>query len=197
MQDNAPVTVIFVSGGIGTGKSTFTALCAERGWTVIDADKVVAALYANDEIMVAEIAQILGSGVRDSFGNVDKEFIASKIFKDSTLLKQVEAVIHPRVQKILALKSKDVSSLVYEIPVINEQTNLELADYVVVITASEQTRLERLLARGMEISDAKNRIQTQNKHNFVPKESFIIENDGSLAQLSSEVDKFMFRLADD
>jgi dephospho-CoA kinase len=197
MQENEPVTVIFVSGGIGSGKSSFTALCAERGWTVLDADKVVAELYANDEIMVAELSQILGPGVRDTAGNVDKEFIANKIFKDASLLKQVESVIHPRVQKVLALRSKDVSSLVYEIPIINQQTNLELADYVAVITASEQTRLERLLAKGMEISDAKNRIQTQNRQTFVPKKAFIIENNGSLSDLSIEVDKFMVRLAND
>ena len=191
MQHNEPVSVVFVTGGLGSGKSTFTKIAAKLGAQVLDADKVVADLYRDDKEMVSALVEILGPDILDTDGLVDKKKVAAKIFSNSNLLHEVESIIHPRVRKVLEETAKHCDLLFYEIPIINASTNLDVADYVVVIDAPETLRVQRAIDRGMTKEDALARISQQSKNSFIPAKAIQIENVGNLEELEKNAMEFL------
>ncbi len=197
MQHNAPVSVVFVSGGLGSGKTLFTQLCAKHGARVLNADEIVKDLYSTDPQMLNELQEILGPEIVDQDGEVDKKLIASLIFSNDALRQKVEAVIHPRVQKRLLNESKSTDLLVYEIPVLNSRTNLSLANYVVYVEAPEGLRLERAVERGMDFEDAKSRIEVQRSNTYVPENAILIQNSGSVDELEKSVINFLAKVSND
>ncbi len=197
MQHNAPVSVVFVSGGLGSGKTLFTQLCAKHGAKVLNADEIVKELYATDSQMLSELQEILGPEIVNQDGEVDKKLIASLIFSNDTLRQKVEAVIHPRVQNRLLNESKSTDLLVYEIPVLNSRTNLSLANYVVYVEAPEGLRLERAVERGMDFEDAKSRIEVQRSNTYVPENAILIQNSGSVDELEKSVINFLAKVSND
>ncbi len=197
MQHNAPVSVVFVSGGLGSGKTLFTQLCAKHGAKVLNADEIVKELYSKDSQMLSELQEILGPEIVNQDGEVDKKLIASLIFSNDTLRQKVEAVIHPRVQNRLLNESKSTDLLVYEIPVLNSRTNLNLADYVVYVEAPEGLRLERAVERGMDFEDAKSRIEVQRSNTYVPENAILIQNSGSVDELEKSVINFLAKVSND
>ncbi len=197
MQHNAPVSVVFVSGGLGSGKTLFTQLCAKHGAKVLNADEIVKELYSKDSQMLSELQEILGPEIVDQDGEVDKKLIASLIFSNDTLRQKVEAVIHPRVQNRLLNESKSTDLLVYEIPVLNSRTNLSLANYVVYVEAPEGLRLERAVERGMDFEDAKSRIEVQRSNTYVPENAILIQNSGSVDELEKSVINFLAKVSND
>lgn len=184
------MTVVFVTGGLGSGKSTFTDMLARLGAQVLSADEVVANLYETDSPMVSQIVKILGREILDDGGKISKKKIANKIFTDSNLLAQIEAIIHPRVRAELEKQAKKHQLLVYEIPVIKRGTDLSLADYVVDISAPEYLRLERAVARGMDMHDAQSRIAIQEANTYLPPNAIEISNAGDLSSLNAKAVKF-------
>jgi dephospho-CoA kinase len=180
------VSVIFVTGLIGSGKSLFTKCLAELGAHAIDADKIVSELYVNNPIMVGQIEAALGVSIRDRSGSVDKKLVANKIFSDDTLRKAIERIIHPlvraRMQEIVAENSQ---VYVYEIPVITSDTDLSLASKIVVVEAPESLRKERLIARGMEVADIDARMGSQARNSFSIESAIHISNSGSIEDLQS------------
>ncbi|MEY2672773.1 MAG: hypothetical protein RLZZ508_650 [Actinomycetota bacterium] len=197
MQHNAPVSVVFVSGGLGSGKTLFTQLCAKHGAKVLNADEIVKELYSKDSQMLSELQEILGPEIVNQDGEVDKKLIASLIFSNDTLRQKVEAVIHPRVQNRLLNESKSTDLLVYEIPVLNSRTNLSLANYVVYVEAPEGLRLERAVERGMDFEDAKSRIEVQRSNTYVPENAILIQNSGSVDELEKSVINFLAKVSSD
>ncbi len=197
MQHNAPVTVVYVSGGLGSGKSTFTHLCAKHGIKTLNADEIVNHLYLEDIEMVEQIESILGTDIKHPDGSVNKQFIASQIFSNKELRERVESIIHPKVQSYLQNIVSKQKNLVYEIPVLNSKTNLSLADYVVIVEAPVQTRIDRAVARGMTFDDATARIQVQAENSFVPANAIHIANDGTLRDLEVSVEAFLQRVLND
>jgi dephospho-CoA kinase len=189
--------VVFVSGGLGSGKTLFTQLCAKHGAKVLNADEIVKELYSKDSQMLSELQEILGPEIVNQDGEVDKKLIATLIFSNDTLRQKVEAVIHPRVQNRLLNESKSTDLLVYEIPVLNSRTNLSLANYVVYVEAPEGLRLERAVERGMDFEDAKSRIEVQRSNTYVPENAILIQNSGSVDELEKSVINFLAKVSND
>lgn len=197
MQHNEPVTVIFVTGGLGSGKSTFTRICAKRGIKTLSADEIVNDLYEKNLLMVEKLKSVLGDEIVRLDGKVDKAIIASKIFSEPKLLEQVEAIIHPLVREEILEQAKSAENLVYEIPIINEKSDLSIADYLVVISISETEQINRAVSRGMSRDDALARIDAQRKNVFKYDNAVIISNEGSPTDFDLAVNEFLDRVIHD
>lgn len=197
MQHNEPVPIIFVTGGLGSGKSTFTRICAKNGFETLSADEIVDDLYANNREMVLRLKKLLGADIVDEDGVVSKSKIAERVFSDSTLLKEVESIIHPLVREVLNQHAKNADFLFYEIPVVSEQTDLSNADYVVVITADEATRINRAVSRGMKLEDAEKRIAAQQNNSFSHPRIIEIPNNGSVESFEELVNRFLKDISND
>lgn len=192
------MSVIFVTGRIGSGKSVFTKCLQDLGATVVDADKIVADLYEKNPQMVAEIEKVLGRSIRDHSGNVNKEIIAQQIFADDELRKNIERIIHPLVRKEMESSiSKSNGVYVYEIPVVTADTDLKLATKIVVIDAPEELRRKRLIERGMHLADIDARIASQSRNQVQIKDAIYISNTSSLEDLKQAAHSIYLDVLDD
>ena len=179
------MTVVFVSGLIGAGKSEFCSCLHQAGADVVSADDLVANLYADDD-WCAKLELVLGSVFRDRQGFFDKSKLAQTVFNNPDLLEKLEKFIHPQVQNELRqmISESEASVFVYEIPILRTTTDTSLADVIVLVEAPREVRLDRLISRGMSSADAEQRMLTQEQDSL--RQSFadvIINNDGSPQEL--------------
>jgi dephospho-CoA kinase len=117
--------------------------------------------------------------------------LGSIVFRDSSKRKELESIIHPRVQEALALKIKSLSPgdiLIYEIPLLVETGAAGKFDYIITVESDIENRLDRLFERGLEEDEAQRRIAAQASQS--ERESvadYVVVNDGERADLFADV----------
>lgn len=171
---------VIVTGGIGSGKSAVCALLAKRGIPVYDSDSRTKALYNDVPGLKERIEAELG---------VPFSGLAKAIFSDADAREKLEAIVYPLVRADFEAwrDAQDAPFVVLESAIILSKPIFDgLADAVVAVTAPEEIRLERLIARGLTQEDASRRISAQTLD--LSKADVIIENDGSLDELAQKCD---------
>ena len=167
-------TVIGLSGGIGSGKSTVAAMLAELGATVIDADAIVHQLQAAGMPMVAELARAFGDAILDSDGALDRKALGDLVFRDPEALARLNAIVHPQVglefrRRLETALAEGVPVIVLDIPLLFEgrasgrgQAAQLPMQATVVVWVPEETQLERQMARdGCSREQAVDRLRAQ------------------------------------
>jgi len=176
--------IVYLTGGIGTGKSTVLRMLAELGARTVSADEIVRDLYA-DPAVQARVGEALGMTPP-----LDRVAIASVVFADAEARRRLEAIIHPLVTECVeALRRSEPADvpLVYEIPL---PPRPQAGDVVIAITAPMEARLARLLDRGMSARDAEARIASQPRDDAYGKDArYTIVNDGDVEALRGAVDR--------
>lgn len=185
-----------VTGGLASGKSTVVGWLADAGFHVIDADQVVAELYAPGGAGAKALAELLGPRVLTPQGAVDKPKVASIIFSDSEAKARVEKAIHPLVHAHFRdLASRLEGVVVYEATLLVESGHAESFDLVISVEAPEERRLAWAVERGMTREEAAARLRAQGdgeaRRAGVDR---ILENDGTLADLRAKVDALVEEL---
>ncbi|KPF84832.1 dephospho-CoA kinase [Brevundimonas sp. AAP58] len=144
-----------LTGSIGMGKSTTTAMFAEHGAVVWNADDAVHALYAPGGAAVGPVGEAFPGVVVD--GAVDRARLAEALGRDETAFRRLETIVHPlvaagRVADLEAARAAGVRLAVLDIPLLFETGGDRAVDAVVVVTADAETQRRRVLARsGMTI----------------------------------------------
>jgi dephospho-CoA kinase len=183
--------VIALTGGIGAGKSTVAQFFSELGADVIDADYLARVAIERGSEGFDEVVARFGEEILTN-GDINRRALAEIVFSDAAAKSDLEAIIHPRVQQLFAqalLDNNAATNLVYEIPLLVETNAASKFDFIVTVEAEEDLRVERLLARGMFISDIKARLANQ-----VPSQARIdiadavIINDGDEDHLLRQVE---------
>ena len=146
------MSVVIISGGIGSGKSTVCKLLeSEYGWPVYDADSRVKAIYDDIPSVLLSIEDALNEKFRDDEGMFSPSMLASRIFSDEDALGKVEDIVFPVLtEDFIRWKNEhdDKRWLVLESATILEKENLVgLGDVVVVIDAPLEIRLQRAAER--------------------------------------------------
>lgn len=137
-----------LTGSIGMGKSTTSAMFAEMGVPVWDADAVVHALYGADGAGVPEIAQIVPDAISD--GRVVRDRLRTAVTGNPELVEEIEQVIHPLVaqdRKAFIKANEGKPILLFDIPLLFETNAQEWLDGVVVVTAPPDIQRKRVLGR--------------------------------------------------
>ncbi|MEL6999140.1 MAG: dephospho-CoA kinase [Pseudomonadota bacterium] len=142
--------VLALTGSIGMGKSTTAQMFAEEGIPVWDADATVHRLYEADQPGADGIARLVPNAVDED--GVDRGKLRAAILADRTLLKRIEAVIHPLVgqDRVAFLKNAQAEGydlVLVDIPLLFEGGGNAHVDQVVVVTAPANVQRERVLAR--------------------------------------------------
>ena len=142
--------VLGLTGSIGMGKSTTTAMFAEEGALVWNADEVVHRLYAKDGAVVAPIAEAFPGVVID--GAVDRTRLAEALGRDDQAFRRLEAIVHPlvlahRLEDLAAAQARGVKLAVLDIPLLFETRGQGRCDLVVVVTAPAAIQRWRVLRR--------------------------------------------------
>ncbi len=154
-----------LTGGIGSGKSTAARTLAALGAVVVDADAVAREVVEPGTPALAEIARRFGPEVLAPDGSLDRPALGRIVFGDPAALRDLEAVTHPaiwaRTAELVAAVPAD-AVLVHDMPLLVERQMAGEYHLVLVVGASENTRLRRLVTdRGMTEEDARARIAAQ------------------------------------
>ena len=188
--------IIGLTGTIGSGKSTVSARLAKLGALVLDADTISREAVKKGADGLNKIAEVFGKEVIDANGELDRKALAGIVFSDESKRLILNGIIHPQVLKALKERThgeKDLnpdSMIVWDVPLLIEVGWVEYVDSVWLVTAPEQTRINRIMARdGCTIKQAQSRICAQMSEEEKARFSNeIIDNGGSLEQLYQRVD---------
>ena len=138
--------IIGITGGIGSGKSYLAQELAKRGFAVYDCDREAKRIIAEDKAVQAAIIKLLGEKAFID-GKYNTAYVAQRVFTEPQLLKALNTIVHPAVKADISRQSSDVSLLVVESAILFESGLDELCDKIVVVTAPEETRIARTIAR--------------------------------------------------
>jgi dephospho-CoA kinase len=185
------MSVIALTGGIGAGKSTVAQFFSELGAVVVDADQLARIAIERGSEGFDEVVTAFGQSIISN-GDIDRKALAAIVFKDSQAKADLEAIIHPRVQKLFAqavAESDPSIPMIYEIPLLVETDAARKFDFVITVEADEEIRISRLLSRGMFISDIKARLANQAPaEKRIAIANAVIRNDGDDDHLLRQVE---------
>ena len=142
--------VLGLTGSIGMGKSTTTAMFADAGALIWNADDAVHRLYAKGGAAVGPVAEAFPGVVAD--GAIDRTRLAKALGSDGAAFRRLEAIVHPlvlkgRLEDLAAADARGVKLAVLDIPLLFETGGDAAVDAVVVVTAPAAVQAERVLAR--------------------------------------------------
>ena len=183
--------VVGLTGGIGAGKSTVAELFARLGALVIDADQLARMAIERGSDGFADVMLRFGEDVIVN-GDIDRKKLAEIVFSDQQARKDLEAIVHPRVQALFAEAVADLDHddiLIYEIPLLVETGAAEKFDYVITVESEIELRKERLLKKGLYISQIEKRMASQaSEEARTAVADSVIRNDGDEDSLLRQVE---------
>ncbi|NND80429.1 MAG: dephospho-CoA kinase [Maribacter sp.] len=155
--------IVGLTGGIGSGKSTVAKMFKKLGVPVYNSDKKAKRLMKNSKKLRASIKALLGEEAYDG-KNLNKAYIAEKIFWDKSLMNQLNGIVHPAVRKDFTAwaKKQEAAYVIQEVAILFENGLHEFYDKIILVTAPERVRLKRVLERdGASTSDILARMGNQ------------------------------------
>jgi len=186
-----------ITGTIGTGKSTVAAMFGALGAFIIDADKLAREVVEPGKTAWQAIIDNFGREVLNTDQTLNRQMLADIVFKDSVKLQVLNSIVHPEIfkedQRLVAeRKSMDPDGLIIkDIPLLLEMgrdTARLMVDKIIVVYASPDIQLKRLVARGVGEADARNRINNQVPvKDKMKMADFVINNDGTLDETRVQV----------
>jgi dephospho-CoA kinase len=188
-----------LTGGIGSGKSEVARLLLARGAVVVDADALAREAVAPGTPGLQAVVAEFGSEVLGPDGSLDRARLGQVVFADPARRRALEAIVHPyvgrRSAELMAAAAPD-AVVVYDVPLLVENDLQDAYDVVVVVDASDETRLHRLVLRGMTEEDARARMSAQATRTArLAVADHVLDNDGDLDELDRRVDQLWQRIA--
>jgi len=178
-----------LTGGIGSGKSTVSALLAGHGAVVIDYDQLARDVVAPGSPALVEIAERFGDAVIAPDGTLDRPALGSIVFGDPEALAALNAITHPAIGDLGAALEDAAGPdavVVHDNPLLVEMGADALSDVVVVVDVPVEVQVERLTSiRGMTEADARARIAAQaSREKRTGAADLVIDNTGPRDELA-------------
>ena len=179
--------IIGITGGIGSGKSTIAKQLRQMGYEVYDTDSEAKRLIVEDAHVREQITALFGPEAYKD-GVYQTAFVAQQVFADKTLLARLNAIVHPAVRQDILnrftsppFRGESEGGLLFiECAILYTAHLDELCDKVVVVTAPEEVRLARTIARDhSDIDKVRARMRAQNVEEDIRRADIIINNDGN------------------
>jgi dephospho-CoA kinase len=189
-----------LTGGIGAGKSEVSRLLVEHGAVLIDADRIAREVVEPGTPGLAAVVEAFGSDVLAPDGSLDRPALGAIVFADADRLAVLNSIVHPlvgaRSAELEAAATGD-SVVVHDVPLLAENGLAPLYDLVIVVDASPETQLDRLVRlRGMSEEDARARMAAQvTRDKRLETADIVIDNDVPLDELHRRVDAVWADLA--
>ena len=184
--------IIGITGGIGSGKSTIAKQLRQMGYEVYDTDSEAKRLIVEDAHVREQITALFGPEAYKD-GVYQTAFVAQQVFADKNLLAKLNAIVHPAVKADIISKFRSLgvlseplkrnSGLFFIECAILFQAGFDvLCDKVVAVTAPEDIRLERVIARDhSEMNKVRARMKAQEADKDLARADIIINNDGQVS----------------
>ena len=192
---------IAITGGIGSGKSTFCSKLKEKGFKIHSSDEQVAKIYKNPEKKFVTYLRTIGLSKSISKKNIDKKIISKIIFENKQIRKKLELYIFKIVRKkrsdfIKQEKEKKTRLIFIDIPLLFENNLEKQFNKVISIIASKRVRLKRLKkTRKMTENQFKNITRSQTSDVIRKKKSdYVIYNNSTLKDYKIKINKLISKL---
>ena len=192
---------IAITGGIGSGKSTFCSKLKEKGFKIHSSDEQVAKIYKNPEKKFITYLRTIGLSKSISKKNIDKKIISKIIFENKQIRKKLELYIFKIVRKkrsdfIKKEKQKKTQLIFIDIPLLFENNLEKQFNKVISIIASKRVRLKRLKkTRKMTENQFKNITRSQTSDVIRKKKSdYVIYNNSTLKDYKIKINKLISKL---
>ena len=186
-----------LTGGIGSGKTTISDLFAELGADIIDTDEIARELSRRGQPAVRQIERHFGPQVIANNGSLDRDRMRELVFSDPDARKALQRILHPliraEVKRRLAASRQPYALVV--VPLLVESRGYEFADRVLVVDCSEEQQIARVMQRsGLPRDQVEAIMATQaNRKERLAAADDVINNDGAIAALRSQVEKLHHR----
>ena len=192
---------IAITGGIGSGKSTFCSKLKEKGFKIHSSDEQVAKIYKNPEKKFVTYLRTIVLSKSVSKKNIDKKIISKIIFENKQIRKKLELYIFKIVRKkrfdfIKKEKQKKTKLIFIDIPLLFENNLEKQFNKVISIIASKRVRLKRLKkTRKMTENQFKNITRSQTSDVIRKKKSdYVIYNNSTLKDYKIKINKLISKL---
>ena len=182
--------IIGITGGIGSGKSVIAKQLREMGYAVYDTDSEAKRLIVEDAHVREQMIQLFGEEVyRD--GVYQTAVVAQRVFADQSLLSRLNAIVHPAVRADILRwatmqdspsfrKGLGVGLCFIECAILYQAGFDSLCDKVVAVTAPEDIRMERVIARDhSDMNKVRARMRAQEAEKDLQRADIVINNDGT------------------
>lgn len=189
-----------LTGGIASGKSTVSAILAELGAVVIDADAIAREVVAKGTPGLEAVVAEFGPGLLTPGEDLDRPAMGALVFGDAGARKRLEAIIHPLVHRRsaeLEAAAEADAVVVHDIPLLAEVGRAGSFDAVIVVDAPREVQVARMVGdRGWTREDAESRIAAQaSREDRLTIATHVVDNTGSLDDLRRRVEDVYAELA--
>ena len=194
------MVLVGLTGGIGSGKSTVSALLAARGAVVVDADAIVREVQAPGTPVLEAIVERFGPGVLDPDGALDRQGLADVVFTDVAALAELNAIVHPAVGAEIARRLEEAAGtdavVVLDVPLLVESGRDDMGALLVVDVDPEVAVARVVAQRGMREDDVRARMARQaSRSERLARATHVIDNSGTPADLEARVAEVWEQLA--
>ena len=185
--------VVGLTGGIGSGKSTVSALLAAKGAVIVDADEVVREQQRPGTAVFDAMVERFGPGIVAADGTLDRAAVADIVFADPQALEDLNNIVHPAVGAEIARRMEALSGtdavVVLDVPLLVEASRGYPLAGLIVVDVDPDIAVERLVMRGMTEEDARSRMSRQaSREERRARADVVIDNRGTIGDLARQVD---------
>lgn len=192
-------SIIGLTGGIASGKSTASAYIEDKGYPVLDADKFARKATAKGGPSYKGIIEAFGKAVLAENGEIDRKKLGSMIFNDPEQRKVLNNLVHPEVRRMMNEERdrlKQENHVFLDIPLLFENQLDDQCDITLTIYVDESIQKARLMERnGLTEPEADNRISSQMPLSTKKDRSdFVMDNSGTRGDLYAQIDEFLNKI---
>lgn len=193
--------IVGITGGIACGKTTVSQLLADKGAIPINADEIGHQLLLSDSPVMDKLVNTFGSEILEGSGDVSREKLGSIVFKDEDARKSLNKILHPiiiersRTEARRLVLNNPGCVVLLDAPLLIEAGAYDSVDLIVVVSASQETQLNRIIERSHSLGRPINREDAQARINSqmpvsekVKYADVVIKNEGNLNELNNRVD---------
>ncbi|SDE24870.1 dephospho-CoA kinase [Pricia antarctica] len=169
-----------LTGGIGSGKTTVAKMFTQLGVPVYNSDDEAKQLMENSTSLKKALKTLLGEAAYKN-ERLNKTFISDQVFNDTSLLGQLNSIVHPAVRTHFLEWSKQQKTayVIQEAAIIFEIGSQNFYDRIILVTAPENLRIQRIMDRDPKSSPTTIKARMQNQWKDTRKiasSDYIIEN---------------------
>lgn len=194
--------IVGLTGGIGSGKSTVSKWLirhAPEQVTIVDADVVSREIMTPESPILPQLQAAFGADIINEKGELHRRLLAQRAFQDKQHTAQLNEITHPEIRRRVQAKIGAATTpvVILDHPLLIETKTNELVDFVLVVAADTETRVERLVhQRGLDEADIRRRMAQQlsdlQRNNYA---DVIFENSGTLKELEVQIAQWWDQLS--
>lgn len=191
--------VLGLTGGIGSGKSTVSALLEAKGAAVVDADRIAKELQQPGQPVFEAMVEAFGAGIVADDGTLDRQAVADIVFHDEEALKQLNGITHPAIGRRIVERIAELAEtdrvVILDVPLLVGSDQYETGG-TIVVDVDPELAIDRLVRfRGFSEADARARLAAQQRReDRLAIADVVIDNSGTVDDLGPQIDALWERI---